>query len=112
MASLKWNLNTTKLVVYDKKLDKALVFDRDEGISFYCGDHAFTVDPSIIASAYMDKPRLFKKGVIALFDADDEVIQCEGINLGVAVSVSRKYKDDFYLMYSVLKDNGIDVTVG
>ena len=112
MANWVWNLQREKLVVYDEKLDKALDFDRD-GISFYVGDKSFTVDPSIVASAYMEKPGfLFKKGVIALFGDDDEVIPCEGINLGVAVRVYKKYKNDFYLMYSVLKDNGIEVTVG
>ena len=108
---LKWDLNTDKLGIYDKGLDSLLLFRREEGITYMLRDSKYDIDLSEIHHVYMRKPRLFKKGAIAFFSSEDEILKRKigDYDVSAIVEVTRKNKFEFYLMFSILQANGVDV---
>lgn len=79
---------------------------------FFPGDYYFDITPDLVESVVMKEPGFFKKGFIAFVDEDEEIIKIStdnGGQLPLVIDVSRKYKDDFYLIFSALNNNGFDV---
>ena len=111
---LTWKYSEKNFVCRDKHgRTLTLIRGEDGGILFQAGSEKFFVDPGDIAKVVFQKPQLFKAGTIAFFDDDDEVLQyvCDGRQISLLVDVSKEYKDTFYFMFSIFKDNGFEVSV-
>jgi hypothetical protein len=111
MADFEWNLSSDELVVYDKDTDLAIVFSRDDGVNMVYDNEAYYIDPADIHHVLMVEPKLLKKGMIAIYADDDNMFYLDNgsVKFHAVVEFGKKYKDAFYLIYSVLRDNGIDM---
>ncbi|MBO7344657.1 MAG: hypothetical protein J6U92_01820 [Clostridia bacterium] len=114
MSQLKWNLEVDEIGIYDKDMQTALVFSKDNGITYITPDDEFSIDLDEIHHVLMDEPKLFKKGMIAFFSGEGEVLNCssDDIDVPIVVQVNKKFKGPFYLMFSVLEDNGVELSLG
>ena len=114
MAKLKWNLAINEVAIYDKEMDVALVFSKEMGIYCFHGEDKFPIGLSSIHHALLDEPKIFKKGTLALFANENELIYCccGEFKIPVVVDVNKKYKNEFYLIFSLLEYNGVEISVG
>ena len=114
MSQLKWNLGIDEVGIYDKGIEVAIVLSKDKGITCLTPDDEFSIDINSIHHVLMDEPKLFKKGMLAFFSGDGEVLHCSSgdIEVPVVVEVNRKFKDAFYLIFSVLEHNGVELSLG
>ena len=114
MSQLKWNLDVDEIGIYDKDMQTALIFSKKDGITYVTPDDEFPIDIDSIHHVLMDEPKLFKKGMIAFFAGDGEVLYCsnDDIDVPIAVQVDKKFKGPFYLMFSVLEYNGVELSLG
>lgn len=101
--------------IYDKSTDISLLANRKGEVRMTAFDkYYFDITPDNISYVVMKQPKLFKKGYIMFYDSDDDVAKVsteDGGAFYLLLDVSRKYKDDFYLTYKVLKDQGFEIKV-
>ena len=108
---LDWDLSWTReLVIVSKKTNKKLIVC-PEGIFFDVDGELCEVTLDDIHHIWMFEPKLFKEGYISFYGSDDEFLQNDD-GFSAVIDVTRKFKDEFYLIYSVLKDNGFDINCG
>lgn len=109
MAKLKWKFDSiSKCGVYDKGTDCALILSKEDGIVFLRGNDEYNISPAQIHHVFMSEPKLFKKGMIGIY-ADEENLFTTEDGFYLILEFKRKYKDDFIFMYSLFKDNGVDI---
>ncbi len=111
MAKLRWNFSSfSKCGVYDKATDCALILSKDDGIVFLVGDDEYNLSPSQIHHVSMSEPKLLKKGMIGIY-ADERNLFTTEDGYYLVLEVKRKYKDDFMFIYSILADNGVEISL-
>ncbi len=88
-----------------------LVRGEDNGIIVSKDDLTFAVDPDDIAKVIFMEPKLFKKGWIAFYDSNDDVLNyiCDGRSIDLAWHINKKDKDIFFAIFSIFKENGFEV---
>ena len=99
----EWDLSIDHVSVYDDKYKKTFTLTED-------GDFIFTQDGYTAEYDWLDfdhicfwEPKLFKPGIIAFYnDEDDDEPE-------IAIQVPRKYKNEFYMIFNILEENGLDV---
>ena len=110
MEKLKWNLAINEVAIYDKAMDMALVFSKEMGIYCFYGENKFPIALSSIHHAFLEEPKIFKKGALVLYNENGLIRFCCGeLEISVVVEFNKKYKKEFYLIYSLLKDNGVEI---
>ena len=112
MEKLNWNLSINEVAIYDKKMDMALVFSKEMGIYCFYGENKFPIALSSIREALFVEPKIFKKGALVLYNEKNLMYFCCGeLEIPVVVEFNKKYKKEFYLIYSLLKDNGVEMFI-
>ena len=112
---ISWQYNLDELSYYDEKTRMKFIIRRGNngGIYFQVGSSVFEVKDSDINYVFFSEPKFFKEGLIACFDHSGNVLKynLNGRSVAIVVGIKRKYKDIFYAMFSVLKNNGYNVKV-
>ena len=112
---LTWTFSAKEIICQDKSGNQAIILRRGEdgGIIFYDNGEQFFVDPADIDHFYFKEPKFFKSGDVAFFDEDGDVLTyvLDGRKIPLMIEVSRKEKDNFYLLFSALKQNGFEFVV-
>ena len=110
---LTWSYAEKEFTCIDKSGRSAITVERGEDGGIFFSDHGvtFEIDPSDIDHIFFEEPKLFKKGAIAFFDDDGDVLTytCEGRNIPLFIDVARKDRDVFYLIFKIFQDNGFEV---
>ena len=110
---LKWTLSyTDELVHVDKKYGLKLVLNKNKGI-FASLQYSKEVelDYSLAVKVLACEPKLLKKGMIAFMDEDSNPISqpAGDFNIPLAFEFAKKDSDMFWLMLSVLRENGFEM---
>ena len=114
---MKWDLSIPQISIYDKKMDVSLTIVKNEGLCYSVLGNDYWFDLEDIHHVVVEEPKLLKEGTIAFYVTEDDMLairdeeneDLDGLN--VVIGVQRKFKDEFYLIFSILNDNGIDITV-
>ncbi len=89
-----------------------------DGLIFKKDNLSFAIDPQDINHIIFEKPTLFKKGMVAFFDSDGQVLTyiCDGRRIPLVLEVTRddtnKKDGNFYIVYSILNENGFKLIAG
>ncbi|MBQ7339537.1 MAG: hypothetical protein IJW43_01640 [Clostridia bacterium] len=110
---LNWDIKGIKELTHvDKKYGAKLIMRESEGILvslFNSGE--VQIDRSKAKKVLVCEPKLLKKGLFAFMSENEEPLsQPAGeLNIPLVFEFSKRDSDTFYLMYSVLKDNGFEM---
>ena len=109
---LEWQYDTDEIGIYDDKYgcELALVRGEDGGIFFRQGEDVFEIKEEDIKYVAFEEPKFLKKGTIAFFDEDEEILAyvCDGRVIKCIIDVTKKQKNEFYAIFDVLNNNGIE----
>lgn len=113
MAKLKWNTFLPVLKIEDREMGTSLVLSKEEGIYYCVREKKYNINLSQIDHVSMTEPKLLKKGCIVFYENDSQSIHFnyDGLEVPAIVEFSKKYKSEFFLIFSILEENGLEVVV-
>ena len=110
---LTWTYREKSFSVGDQYNKLTVVRGPDGGVFFKKDDLEFQVDEDDIKEVHFLEPKLFKMGGVFLIDEDGEILRyvVDGREIELFVPVTNKEKKtgDFYLIFSIFKENDFPV---
>ena len=110
MEEIVWNYNCDYFVIHGCG-DTFIRFGRNGIVFGYLGQYEVKFEPADIGKAYFEEPKLFKKGCILLQDEDGKNLHTKD-DYPLFIELKKSERDTFYLFYSYLEENGVEVYAG
>lgn len=111
---LHWNYNIQRVTLYDDgKETCGLEVSLEDGILLKWFDSIFKVNLDDISWVGYNKASIFKKGFIAFYDEDDEMlyydVEGESDPVPLGVEFRLRDKDTAELIIDLLRQNGFEI---